>query len=241
MMMRLRTVKEESFGILKMAIVISVMFGAEAADKNDVFSPCSDAKVERGDGFSFGVAFSNKDSFFLNQGPQLSPCDSRLNLSGMGAQLAVFRPQVDQISFLTINGSSFDPVKSGGFMVAFAGHQYAAISSPIMFSDNSHTITSFTLIMEFKEGTLENLIWKSFGCEGCSGQSVCLNNQDCAVAVSECQNNGGGGCNIGIQLAFTGTDKNLNVLNSWYQVRNLRPYSLPSLFSDLPDSIIATS
>ncbi|XP_054786354.1 uncharacterized protein LOC129292747 [Prosopis cineraria] len=239
-MMRLRTMEEEGFAMLKMVIVIlMVMLGADAADRNDVYSPCSDAKVQKGDGFSFGVAFSNKESFFLNQGPQLSPCDSRLNLSGKAAQLAVFRPHVDQISFLTINGSSFDPAKSGGFMVAFAGHQYAAISAPVMFSDNSHTITSFTLILEFKEGTLQNLIWKSFGCEGCSGESVCLNNQDCAVTASKCQNNGVGGCNIGIQLAFTGTDKNLNVLNSWYQVRKLRLYSLPSLFSDLPDSIIS--
>lgn len=31
-------------------------------------------------------------------------------------------------------------------MVAFAGQKYAARSLPIMFADNSHTITSFTLV-----------------------------------------------------------------------------------------------
>ncbi|THU46872.1 hypothetical protein C4D60_Mb09t09510 [Musa balbisiana] len=34
---------------------------------------------------------------------QLSPCDSRLSLSSRGAQLAVFRPKVDEISLLTVN------------------------------------------------------------------------------------------------------------------------------------------
>lgn len=31
-------------------------------------------------------------------------------------------------------------------MVAFAGQKYAARSLPIMFADNSNTITSFTLV-----------------------------------------------------------------------------------------------
>lgn len=34
-------------------------------------------------------------------------------------------------------------------MVAFAGQKYAARSLPIMFADNSHTITSFTLVNAF--------------------------------------------------------------------------------------------
>jgi len=31
-------------------------------------------------------------------------------------------------------------------MVAFAGHKYAARSNPILVSDSSNTITSFTLV-----------------------------------------------------------------------------------------------
>ncbi|MCI19461.1 CSL zinc finger domain-containing protein, partial [Trifolium medium] len=39
-------------------------------------------------------------------------------------------------------------------------------------------------------------------------------------------------------LTFSGTDKNLDALNSWYEVKNLRQYSLTGLYTDLRDSII---
>ncbi|XP_054779305.1 uncharacterized protein LOC129287158 [Prosopis cineraria] len=232
--------------IIKVVVTMTMMFGADGlganffgSDTNEVYSPCEDAKVQKRDGFTFGIAFSEKDSFYENQGgPQLSPCDRRLDLSNKGAQLALFRPMVDEMSLLTINTTTLDPVQSGGYMVAFAGQKYAARSPPIKFADQTHTITSLTLILEFGEGTLQNLYWKSFGCDKCAGDNVCLNNQDCAVPNSKCHNNGGSGCNIGIQLAFSGTDRSLNVLNSWYEVDKLRQYSLYGLFSDLKNSII---
>ncbi|CAL5211612.1 unnamed protein product [Lathyrus oleraceus] len=226
--------------LVKQLIVIAMMamFVADAADTNDVYSPCLDAKVQKGDGFTFGIAFSSKQAFNPDNGPQLSPCDSRLDLPKKGAQLAVFRPMVDEISLLTVNRSTLDLAATGGYMVAFAGQKYAARSLPIMFADNSHIIISFTLVLEFQEGTLQNLFWKSFGCDSCSGGSICLNNQDCAVPSSKCQKNGDTACNISIQLTFSGTDKNLDALNSWYEVKNLRQYSLTGLFSNLRDSII---
>lgn len=89
---------------------MQIIIVAESADKNNEYSPCSDTKVERGDGFSFGIAFSTKESFFFNE-TQLSPCDKRLPLSGSIAQLAVFRPKVDEISLLSIDDTNnFDPV-----------------------------------------------------------------------------------------------------------------------------------
>lgn len=36
--------------------------------------------------------------------------------------------------------------KAGGYMVAFAGRKYAARSLPAFVADNTHTITSFTLV-----------------------------------------------------------------------------------------------
>jgi len=100
-------------GLVKKFIVIAMMavFVADAADTNDVYLPCEDAKVQRGDGFTFGIAFADKQSFTPDSGPQLSPCDSRLNLPGK-AQLVVFRPMVDEISLLTVNRSSSDSVSS---------------------------------------------------------------------------------------------------------------------------------
>ncbi|KAK4757484.1 hypothetical protein SAY87_018785 [Trapa incisa] len=206
-----------------------------AGDTNDVFSPCSDAKVQKSDGFTFGIAISSKDSFFHDQ-VQLSPCDRRLGLAGSNAQLAVFRSKVDELSLLTINNSSSSPAAAGGYMVAFAGRQYAARSAPALVSNDSHIITSFTLVLEFQKGTLQDLFWKNFGCDSCSGQSVCIDGQGCGVPNSNC---GSGGCNIGIQLAFSGTDRNENVLNSWYEVKNLRQYSLFGLYSDLKDRFMA--
>ncbi|XP_011088314.1 uncharacterized protein LOC105169588 [Sesamum indicum] len=219
-------------------IMMMMMIQAYAGDTNIEFSPCSDAKVQRFDGFTFGLAFSSKESFFFNQ-TQLSPCDRRLSLSGYNAQLAVFRPKVDEISLLTINSAAFNPSKAGGYMVAFAGRQYAARSIPVFVADDINTITSFTLVLDFRKGTLQNLFWKKFGCGSCTGNSfVCLNNTDCAVPNSKCKSNGGSiGCDLGIQVTFSGTDRNDNVLNSWYEVANLRQYSLYGLYSDLRDSL----
>lgn len=99
---------------MKQVLVIGVMvmlFVADAADTNDVYSPCLDAKVQRGDGFTFGIALADKQIFFQEgNGPQLSPCDSRLGLSSKEAQAAMFRPKVDEISLLTINRSALDSV-----------------------------------------------------------------------------------------------------------------------------------
>ncbi|XP_038877911.1 uncharacterized protein LOC120070122 [Benincasa hispida] len=224
--------------IVALIVMLLLLLAVEGINTNDIYSPCLDSKIQRSDGFTFGVAFSSKESFFQDQ-IQLSPCDSRLALASKNAQLAVFRPEVDQLSFLTINSSTFNPAMNGGYMVAFAGKKYAARSLPVMITDNSHTITSFTLVFEFQKGTLQNLLWKKFGCDKCSGDfSVCLDNQDCAVQSSKCKYNGGSvDCNLSIQLAFSGTDKNLEVLNSWYEVDNLRRFSLYKLFSDVRDTV----
>ncbi|KAK6235294.1 hypothetical protein QQP08_027279 [Theobroma cacao] len=211
-----------------------------STNTNGVYQPCSDTKVQISDGFTFGIAFSSRDSFLFNQSHQLSPCDRRLSLSSLNSQLAVFRPKLDEISLLTINTSSFFPDSYGGYMVAFAGRKYAARSIPAFVANSTYTVTSFTLVLEFKKGRLQNLFWKRDGCASCAGNSnfVCLNKQDCAIKTSDCKNRGGSvDCSLGIQLAFSGTDKHLAVLNSWYEVENLRQYSLYHLYSNLRDSL----
>ncbi|XP_051152325.1 uncharacterized protein LOC127266211 [Andrographis paniculata] len=210
-----------------------------ASDTNNVYSPCTDTAVQRSDGFTFGIAFAAVTAFF-NNNVQLSPCDSRLSLSSANSQISVFRPKVDEISLLTVNTSSFSPDSVGGYMVAFAGLKHAARSSPAFVANSSYIVTSFTLALEFKKGRLQNLYWKRDGCSSCSGKSnfVCLNNQDCAIRTNDCKNHGGSvDCSLGIQLAFSGTDKHESVLNSWYEVKNLRQYSLYGLYSNLRDSL----
>ncbi|KAF5783768.1 hypothetical protein HanXRQr2_Chr11g0511671 [Helianthus annuus] len=213
-----------------------------STDNNRVFSPCTDTTVQRSDGFTFGIAFTSRTSFFFNGNTsvQLSPCDRRLSLSSNGAQLSVFRPKVDEISLLTVNSSSFQPDSVGGYMVAFAGRKYAARSLPAFVANSTYIVTSFTLVMEFQKGRLQNLYWKRDGCASCSGKSnfVCLNNQDCAIRTNSCKYRGGTvDCSIGIQLAFSGTDKHATVFNSWYEVKNLRQYSLFGLYKNLKDSL----
>lgn len=97
--------------LLALLSIISVV--ESRSNTNHVYSPCGDASVQRSDGFTFGIAFSQRSSFFFNNNNslQLSPCDRRLALANSNSQLAVFRPKVDEISLLTINTSSnFFPV-----------------------------------------------------------------------------------------------------------------------------------
>ncbi|KAF8075586.1 hypothetical protein N665_1079s0011 [Sinapis alba] len=217
----------------------------EAGDENRVYSPCSDSTVAIGDGFTFGIAFAARDSFFgTNRSVQYSPCDRRRLSLNSNSELAVFRPKVDEITLLTINtsssSSSFRPDSSKGYMVAFAGAKYAARSVPIMVADNDHVVTSFTLVLEFQKGRLENLFWKKDGCSKCSGDAkfVCLNKEECAIKRQSCKNQGGQvDCSLGIQLAFSGTDKHYTALNSWYEVANLKQYSLYGLYSNLKNSL----
>ncbi|KAJ6796604.1 uncharacterized protein M6B38_282890 [Iris pallida] len=223
-----------------MLVAVALLVAAEAGDTNHQFSPCGDSKIQRRDGFSFGIAFSTNESFFSGN-TQFSPCDRRLPLSsGGGAQLAVFRPKVDEISLLTINTTTNTKVLDAGFMVAFAGRRFAARSPPTFVGNNSYVVTGFTLVLEFKKGTLQNFYWKTDGCSSCSGKSdfVCLNKQECAIKTSSCKTKGGSvDCSIGIQLAFSGTDKHDAVLNSWFEVSNLRQYSLYGLYSNLKGSL----
>ncbi|XP_062211932.1 uncharacterized protein LOC133912951 [Phragmites australis] len=223
---------------MALAVAACCLAQLAAADTNGVYEPCSDARIQRGDGFTFGVAVAGYNAFF--SGPtQLSPCDRRLNLAA-SAQLALFRPKVDEISLLTINTTTgFNPASAGGYMVAFAGRKYAARSEPIFISNSSFTVSSFTLILEFNKGRLQNLHWKKDGCGACSGKSnmVCLGKRMCAFRTQSCKNQGTVDCSIGIQLAFSGTDKHESVLNSWYEVSNLRQYSLYGLYSNLKDTL----
>ena len=91
-------------------VTMALILVAEGMDTNDVYSPCLDANIQRSDEFTFCVAFSSKEPFFQDQ-IQFSPCDKRLALTLKVAQLAMFRPKVDQLTFLTIHSTAFNPVR----------------------------------------------------------------------------------------------------------------------------------
>ncbi|KAF8396355.1 hypothetical protein HHK36_017972 [Tetracentron sinense] len=98
-----------SMMMVVVVVVMAVVF-VDASDSNRVFNPCSDTKIQKSDGFSFGIAFASKDSFTYNRTHQLSPCDRRLSLSSSNSRLALFRSKVDEISLLSINTTNFFPV-----------------------------------------------------------------------------------------------------------------------------------
>ncbi|KAJ0077564.1 hypothetical protein Patl1_36226 [Pistacia atlantica] len=127
---------------------------------------------------------------------------------------------------------------AGGFVVAFAGRKYAARSVPQMISDVDNTGYYFN-VLEFHEGTLQNLHWKSFGCDSCGGDAgVCLNNTVCAVPNTKCKKpEASADCKLSIQLTFSGTDESREVLNSWYEVENLRKFSLFDLYANVRDAM----
>ncbi|GMP38139.1 hypothetical protein CsSME_00009503 [Camellia sinensis var. sinensis] len=191
--------------VTHIAIMTLMMIQAKAWDTNHVFDPCLDAKVKRYDGFTFGLAFSTKESFIFNE-TQLSPCDRRLLLAGSTAQLAMFKPKVDEISLLTLNGTQFNPVSR---------------SVPIFVADMTNTVTSFTLIRPIQS----NLMCK------------CLNSKRALFKTCIGRSLGVPHALGSIQLAFSGTDKNKEVLNLWYEVANLRQYSLFALYSNLRETL----
>ncbi|KAI5070061.1 hypothetical protein GOP47_0014404 [Adiantum capillus-veneris] len=208
------------------------------SDTNNVFNPCKDTTVQLGDGFTFGIAFSNEKSAFLVKDVQYSPCDSRLSSLSSG-RLSIFRPKVDQISLLIINESHID-LSNPKVMVAFAGSKYAAISYPHTVASSAHVITSFTLVLDFSKGRLQSLLWKSDDCSSCQGNStfVCLNKTDCAIPRQSCKTQGGKvDCSLSFQLSFSGSDKHDRVFNSWFEISNLHQYSLYGLYSNLKDSL----
>ncbi|KAH9603243.1 hypothetical protein KSS87_008858 [Heliosperma pusillum] len=116
-----------------------------------------------------------------------------VSLMGVIASADRIRSSMQLRSYETPGETKKEKIKSGGgYMVAFAGSKYAARSPPALVSDGSHIVTSFTLILEFKQGRLQNLYWKRDGCASCQGNSniVCLNKQECGIKLSNCKSQG---------------------------------------------------
>lgn len=127
----------------------------------------------------------------------------------------------------------------GGYAVAYAGSQFAAVSVPQFLANSSYHITSLSLVLDFDTGRLKTPLWKSDGCKACQGNSsfVCVHGE-CAIPSKYCKGSGGTeDCSLSIQLTWSGTDQRYQVLNSWYQINNLGQYSLYNLYSNLMSSL----
>lgn len=223
-----------------LATLLIVLSVGVRANTNTVYSPCMDTTVLKNDGFTFGLAIASNKSFFLNR-IQLSPCDLRLQDNLRDGKVALFRPKVDEITLLLVNHTEFNPenVEGGGFAVAYAGKKHAVVSAPHFLANSSYRITSLSLVLNFDQGRLRNILWKNDGCKSCKGNSsfVCVRGE-CAIRSTNCKEAGGRvDCSLSIQLAWSGADQRQQVLNSWYQMSNLNQYSLYSLYSNLKSTL----
>uniref|UniRef100_A0A0D3HKN7 Uncharacterized protein n=1 Tax=Oryza barthii TaxID=65489 RepID=A0A0D3HKN7_9ORYZ len=100
-------------------LLADVALAAAATDENGVHDPCSDTRIQRGDGFSFGIAFASVGVFYFGGSVQLSPCDRCLSLASSG-QLVIFRPKVDIFGqVITTTTSSFNPVSHPHLLLPF--------------------------------------------------------------------------------------------------------------------------
>eukprot|EP00246_Nothoceros_aenigmaticus_P001343 TRINITY_DN11861_c0_g1_i1.p1 TRINITY_DN11861_c0_g1~~TRINITY_DN11861_c0_g1_i1.p1 ORF type:complete len:248 (+),score=25.28 TRINITY_DN11861_c0_g1_i1:81-824(+) len=218
---------------LILLVAIEAVWTVDAGDKNTVFSPCTDATVQKGDGFTFGLGFAANESFYADSSLQISPC----NKSFTSGKIALFRPKVDEITLMTINHTDLTPQDGYGYVVAFSGAQVAATSYTKFVANQSHIVSSLTLVLDFDKGRLKKYLWKNDGCKACQKENsslVCINGEDCAIPTESC---GTVDCSLNVQLTFSGVDKHDSVLNSWYQVKNIRQYSLYSLYDSLKSSL----
>ncbi|KAA8516817.1 hypothetical protein F0562_017072 [Nyssa sinensis] len=180
--------------ILTIALILSILgcFAESNSDTNHVFSPCSDATVQQSDGFSFGIAFAKRTSFFYNNSLQLPPCDRRLSLSlslslrpTLSSLSSARRSMRSLFSLSTLLTSPRDlilgPVcfhqrkksRKGFLWWVYGGICWSEICCevpPAFVANSTYTVTSFTLVLEFKKGRLQNLYWKRDGCASCSGR-----------------------------------------------------------------------
>lgn len=92
--------------LLAVQVAVIGFWSVQAGDNNNVFSPCQDTTVQKGDGFTFGLAFAPNESFYSTTS-RLSPCDKSFVA---GSKIALFRPKVDEITLMTINSTDLSPV-----------------------------------------------------------------------------------------------------------------------------------
>ncbi|KAF7831254.1 ATP-dependent Clp protease ATP-binding subunit [Senna tora] len=75
-------------------IVMTAVVTVNAGDANGAYSPCLDSRVDRSDGFSFGIPFASKDKFFYNNTVQFSPSDNTLYFTSSNPQISMLRSKL---------------------------------------------------------------------------------------------------------------------------------------------------
>ncbi|EFJ23265.1 hypothetical protein SELMODRAFT_415872 [Selaginella moellendorffii] len=241
--------------LLLLALLPIAVILVDAADNNPVFNPCRQLLPVGGkDSISIAVGYTGAPSVWYNNSDpslnQLSPCDNAL-VAKMPAnsRVAVFRPLLDQISMLRTNNASYLDLHTAfpgnATVVAYAGNP-TIVSTPKYFLIPYGRIPIYTLVIELKKGVLKNLLWKDDKCASCGGKTSASCFQGaCSTSESTCLDpsstiasvKGADPCRFAINVAFSGTDKNNVVMDSWYQVKSMEQYSITSLFGQAGNAL----
>ncbi|CAM6109149.1 unnamed protein product [Calypogeia fissa] len=224
--------------------------GASPSVNAACYSPCCQSNpVAIGDQITMGIALAGDLSLWYNNSDTgsnlLSPCGTDLANVLSGGSVAIFVPQVDQLSLFVLTNSSLlqlsENFQNSASLIAYSQGQGATITSaPRYFMSPTVNLLSIMLVVEFTGGQISSFIWKDDNCLSCGSNSdLCLDN-NCGVSSDICNltttsfNNS---CNFGVNVAFAGTDKNQKSLQSWYQVANTQKFSLSEIYANISSSI----
>ncbi|BFI23131.1 hypothetical protein MPTK1_Vg00265 [Marchantia polymorpha subsp. ruderalis] len=211
-------------------------------DTNAVYTPCGSLQaLSVGDAISIAVAVNgdvaawyNNTDVRLNLLPACETAVADVRLSE--ASIAVFRPQIDQLTLLNINNNSLlalsQNFQSMSLTLYAQGKNGTIMATPRSFASTYGMISTLTTIMEFDTGFLKNFTWKDDDCTTCGAKSnMCLDN-NCVSSDDICSADvsSNNSCSFGINLAFSGTDKQKQTLRSWYQVANTEKFSLSAIY-----------
>ncbi|KAH9554950.1 hypothetical protein CY35_08G089100 [Sphagnum magellanicum] len=142
-------------------------FGAPL-DTNQVVNPCAQLQpIKSGDAITVAVAIGGSSVLWYNNSDPLSnllsPCSpSTATQVPVGAQVAVFRPVVDQLSLFQIQNDSLLAVTS------------------------TAKVPGLLLVMDFVDGMLTTLSWKDESCSICGNTSALCMDNNCGTAITTC-------------------------------------------------------
>ncbi|KAL3677209.1 hypothetical protein R1sor_027157 [Riccia sorocarpa] len=184
-------------------------------DQNTIYDPCNSQPTQIRDAITIGVAFVGDITTWYNNSDVslnvLSPCKSPLadKLTKVGF-IALFRPQIDQLSLLNIENSSLISLsttfaQSVSLLLYAQGMNNTILAGPRSFMSPYGMVPSLTTIVDFENGYIKNFTWKNDDCLDCPQSSMCLD-KNCVDPQVQCTaaSSNSNSCNFSINVAFSG-------------------------------------
>ncbi|KAJ7533412.1 hypothetical protein O6H91_13G047500 [Diphasiastrum complanatum] len=237
-----------------------------STDNNPVVNPCAMlGLLQVRDAITIAIGLAGDISVWYNHSNVelnlLSPCSAQLAAQlptrsdgTPKARVAIFRPMLEQLTLLRINNASYVQLLTdfpgNASLIVYAGVNSTIVSKPRSFLVPYGRVPEFNLILQFENGNLTHLLWENENCASCGANSPACVQGSCATAESICQNatssnatdtttDDSSPCRLGINIAFSGTDKNNRLLETWYQVSQVQKFSLSNLFLNAKTALLS--